>query len=118
MGKFPFMANSRARANANTDGLVKFIADKVRPQMRFTSRYTSRYTSCRTRYTSRYTRGAAADAFHEMRFTSSVPCASRTPLAEPLHQSASLPLLPARRESRCRIIVTSGYISIVTPTGD
>jgi len=28
VGKFPFMANSRARANANTDGLVKFIADK------------------------------------------------------------------------------------------
>jgi dihydrolipoamide dehydrogenase len=28
VGKFPFMANSRARANANTDGLVKFLADK------------------------------------------------------------------------------------------
>jgi dihydrolipoamide dehydrogenase len=25
VGKFPFMANSRARANANTDGLVKFV---------------------------------------------------------------------------------------------
>merc|ERR1719230_538355 len=29
VGKFPFMANSRARANADTDGLVKFLADKV-----------------------------------------------------------------------------------------
>jgi len=28
VGKFPFMANSRARANADTDGMVKFIADK------------------------------------------------------------------------------------------
>ena len=28
VGKFPFMANSRARANADTDGLVKMIADK------------------------------------------------------------------------------------------
>jgi len=28
VGKFPFMANSRARANADTDGLVKFLADK------------------------------------------------------------------------------------------
>jgi dihydrolipoamide dehydrogenase len=27
VGKFPFMANSRARANANTDGLVKFVTD-------------------------------------------------------------------------------------------
>merc|ERR1719198_1823028 len=27
-GTFPFMANSRARANADTDGLVKFLADK------------------------------------------------------------------------------------------
>ena len=26
-GTFPFMANSRARANADTDGLVKFLAD-------------------------------------------------------------------------------------------
>ena len=33
VGKFPFMANSRARANANTDGLVKFVtcaeSDKI-----------------------------------------------------------------------------------------
>ena len=29
VGKFPFMANSRARANADTDGLVKFLADKT-----------------------------------------------------------------------------------------
>ena len=28
VGKFPFMANSRARANADTDGLVKFVVDK------------------------------------------------------------------------------------------
>jgi hypothetical protein len=28
VGKFPFMANSRARANADTDGLVKFLVDK------------------------------------------------------------------------------------------
>jgi len=28
VGKFPFLANSRARANANTDGMVKFLADK------------------------------------------------------------------------------------------
>jgi len=28
VGKFPFMANSRARANADTDGAVKIIADK------------------------------------------------------------------------------------------
>ena len=28
VGKFPFMANSRARANADTDGMVKFLADK------------------------------------------------------------------------------------------
>jgi dihydrolipoamide dehydrogenase len=28
VGKFPFMANSRARANASTDGMVKFLADK------------------------------------------------------------------------------------------
>jgi dihydrolipoamide dehydrogenase len=28
VGKFPFMANSRARAMASTDGLVKFLADK------------------------------------------------------------------------------------------
>lgn len=28
VGKFPFMANSRARANADTEGLVKFLADK------------------------------------------------------------------------------------------
>jgi len=28
IGKFPFMANSRARANANAEGLVKFIVDK------------------------------------------------------------------------------------------
>merc|ERR1719198_6046 len=27
VGKFPFLANSRARANASTDGLVKFLAD-------------------------------------------------------------------------------------------
>ena len=27
-GTFPFMANSRARANADTDGMVKFLADK------------------------------------------------------------------------------------------
>lgn len=27
-GTFPFMANSRARANASTDGMVKFLADK------------------------------------------------------------------------------------------
>merc|ERR1719162_2936493 len=29
VGKFPFMANSRARANANTDGMVKILADDV-----------------------------------------------------------------------------------------
>jgi len=29
VGKFPFMANSRARANANADGFVKFLADKT-----------------------------------------------------------------------------------------
>lgn len=28
VGKFPFMANSRARANGDTDGLVKILADK------------------------------------------------------------------------------------------
>jgi dihydrolipoamide dehydrogenase len=28
VGKFPFMANSRARANADADGFVKFLADK------------------------------------------------------------------------------------------
>jgi dihydrolipoamide dehydrogenase len=28
VGKFPFLANSRARASASTDGLVKFLADK------------------------------------------------------------------------------------------
>mmetsp|Transcript_7987 Transcript_7987/g.27121 ORF Transcript_7987/g.27121 Transcript_7987/m.27121 type:complete len:292 (-) Transcript_7987:343-1218(-) len=28
VGKFPFMANSRARANADTDGVVKFVTDK------------------------------------------------------------------------------------------
>jgi len=28
VGKFPFLANSRARANANTDGMVKMLADK------------------------------------------------------------------------------------------
>ena len=28
IGKFPFMANSRARANADAEGLVKFIVDK------------------------------------------------------------------------------------------
>ncbi len=28
VGKFPFTANSRARANAETDGLVKILADK------------------------------------------------------------------------------------------
>ncbi len=28
VGKFPFAANSRARANADTDGLVKILADK------------------------------------------------------------------------------------------
>jgi dihydrolipoamide dehydrogenase len=27
VGKFPFTANSRARANAETDGLVKILAD-------------------------------------------------------------------------------------------
>ena len=27
VGKFPFMANSRARANADADGFVKFLAD-------------------------------------------------------------------------------------------
>ena len=27
VGKFPFLANSRARASASTDGLVKFLAD-------------------------------------------------------------------------------------------
>jgi dihydrolipoamide dehydrogenase len=27
VGKFPFMANSRARANAMTDGLVKFVCE-------------------------------------------------------------------------------------------
>jgi dihydrolipoamide dehydrogenase len=27
VGKFPFIANSRARANADTDGLVKILAD-------------------------------------------------------------------------------------------
>ena len=27
-GTFPFLANSRARANADTDGMVKFLADK------------------------------------------------------------------------------------------
>ncbi len=29
VGKFPFTANSRARANADTDGMVKILADKV-----------------------------------------------------------------------------------------
>jgi dihydrolipoamide dehydrogenase len=29
VGKFPFTANSRARANADTDGFVKILADKV-----------------------------------------------------------------------------------------
>ncbi|WP_282605051.1 dihydrolipoyl dehydrogenase [Pelagibius sp. Alg239-R121] len=29
VGKFPFTANSRARANADTDGLVKILADKA-----------------------------------------------------------------------------------------
>ena len=28
VGKFPFLANSRARANADTDGMVKMLADK------------------------------------------------------------------------------------------
>jgi dihydrolipoamide dehydrogenase len=28
VGKFPFTANSRARANAETDGMVKILADK------------------------------------------------------------------------------------------
>jgi dihydrolipoamide dehydrogenase len=29
VGKFPFLANSRARTNADTDGLVKILADKT-----------------------------------------------------------------------------------------
>ena len=28
MGKFPFAANSRAKCNNDTDGLVKILADK------------------------------------------------------------------------------------------
>ena len=31
VGKFPFTANSRARANADTDGLVKILADASGP---------------------------------------------------------------------------------------
>eukprot|EP00967_Tisochrysis_lutea_P020226 scaffold23059_cov31-Tisochrysis_lutea.AAC.4 len=34
VGKFPFMANSRARAMADTDGSVKFISDKKTDRVR------------------------------------------------------------------------------------
>ncbi|XP_002740267.1 dihydrolipoyl dehydrogenase, mitochondrial-like [Saccoglossus kowalevskii] len=33
VGKFPFMANSRAKTNADTDGLVKILSDKTSDRM-------------------------------------------------------------------------------------
>jgi len=33
IGKFPFMANSRARTNNETDGLIKILTDKKTDKM-------------------------------------------------------------------------------------
>jgi len=42
IGKFPFMANSRARANADAEGLVKFIVDKESDKVRVCERRKAR----------------------------------------------------------------------------